>query len=284
LEDKVVFLENYDMDVARHLLWGADVWLNTPIMENEASGTSGMKAGMNGVLNLSVPDGWWPECYNGDNGWSVNSGVFYKHSILMEMAEAEQIYDLLEKEVSELYYERNEAGIPKKWVRMMKESIITICGRFNMNRVLTEYINKFYRTAVNNYDRLTADNFCQLKEASKRVQEILKYWDKLAFTDFATSLDKMERIAKGDTLQARAAVNLDRAPTELFTIELFYMFDNRKSCKVIPMKLTERDGSIAHYECSLSIEGYGLQSINVRLKPADPTIQGMHPELIKWRN
>jgi starch phosphorylase len=284
LEDKVIFLENYDMDIARHLLWGADVWLNTPIMENEASGTSGMKAGMNGVLNLSVPDGWWPECYNGDNGWSITAGEFYKQSTLMETAEAEQIYDLLEDEVSELFYERNEAGIPKQWVRMMKESIITVCGQFNMNRVLAEYLNKFYRPSVNNYDRLAADNFRRLKDASKHEQEILKCWDKLAFTDFTTSLDKMERVAEGDMLQVRAIVNLARAPTELFAVELFYMFDNRKNYKVVPMKLTKRDGNLAYYECSLSIEGYGLQNINVRLKPADPTIQALHPELIKWRN
>jgi starch phosphorylase len=284
LEDKIVFLENYDMDVARHLLWGADVWLNTPIMENEASGTSGMKAGMNGVLNLSVPDGWWPECYNGNNGWSVTAGEFYKQSQLMETAEVEQIYDLLEEEVSELFYERNEAGIPKKWVRMMKESIITVCGQFNMNRVLAEYLNKFYRSSVNNYGRLAADNFRLLKDASKQEQNVLKCWNLLAYTDFTTSLDKMERIAEGDTLQVRAAVNLDRAPTELFTVELFYMFDNRKNYKVIPMKLAQRDGNIAYYECSLSIEGCGLQNINIRLKPADPTVQALHPELIKWRH
>jgi starch phosphorylase len=236
------------------------------------------------VLNLSVPDGWWPECYNGDNGWSITAGEFYKQSTLMETAEAEQIYDLLEDEVSELFYERNEAGIPKQWVRMMKESIITVCGQFNMNRVLAEYLNKFYRPSVNNYDRLAADNFRRLKDASKHEQEILKCWDKLAFTDFTTSLDKMERVAEGDMLQVRAIVNLARAPTELFAVELFYMFDNRKNYKVVPMKLTKRDGNLAYYECSLSIEGYGLQNINVRLKPADPTIQALHPELIKWRN
>ena len=108
--------------------------------------------------------------------------------------------------------------------------------------------------------------------------------DLLAFTDFTTSLDKMERVAEGDTLQVRAAVNLDRAPAELFTVELFYMFDNRKNYKIVPMKLTKRNGNIAYYECSLVIEGYGLQNLNARLKPANPTVQALHPELIKWRN
>jgi hypothetical protein len=146
------------------------------------------------------------------------------------------------------------------------------------------YDEGIHRPSVNNYSRLAADNFRRLKDASKHEQEILKCWDKLAFTDFTTSLDKMERVAEGDMLQVRAIVNLGRAPTELFAVELFYMFDNRKNYKVVPMKLTKRDGNLAYYECSLSIEGYGLQNINVRLKPADPTIQTLHPELIKWRN
>ena len=144
LEDRVVFLENYDINIARHLAWGADVWLNNPVRENEASGTSGMKAGMNGVLNLSVLDGWWPEGYNGKNGWAI-TGAEYDHQYEMqEAAEAEQIYDLIEDEITELYYDRNEAGVPVRWVEMMKESISSTCCRFNMNRVLADYIDKFY--------------------------------------------------------------------------------------------------------------------------------------------
>jgi glycogen phosphorylase len=103
LEDKIVFLENYDIDVARHLVCGADIWLNNPIMENEASGTSGMKAAMNGVLNLSVPDGWWAEGYNGKNGWPITAGQYYVHTELQETAEANQIYDILEYEVADLF-------------------------------------------------------------------------------------------------------------------------------------------------------------------------------------
>ena len=113
----MIFLDNYDIDVARHLVWGADVWLNTPVMENEASGTSGMKAGMNGVLNLSFPDGWWVEGYNGRNGWPLTAGKFYRSYQLQETAEANQIYDLLEEEMTKLYYSRNEGGFPEHgWI------------------------------------------------------------------------------------------------------------------------------------------------------------------------
>ena len=103
-----------------------------------------MKAGMNGVLNLSVLDGWWPEGYDGKNGWAI-TGAEYDHQYEMqEAAEAEQIYDLIEDEITERYYDRNEAGVPIRWVQMMKESVSSTCCRFNMNRVLADYIEKFY--------------------------------------------------------------------------------------------------------------------------------------------
>ena len=282
LEDKVVFLENYDMDIARHLLWGADVWLNTPVMENEASGTSGMKAGMNGVLNLSIPDGWWAEGYNGKNGWTITAGEFYKHSGLREIAEASQLYDLLEEEVTDLFYERSESGIPKKWVRMMKESIASVCGNYNMNRVLMEYLSKFYKKGKKNYDELSADNFHRLKNSVSREQEILKCWNSVGFKDFSTNLDRAEHVTEGDNIEVRCTVNLDNAPAELFVVEIFCLFDSNRSFRVIPMDLKKREGNLAYYECSFKIEGYGLHNVNIRLRPADAVVQDLHPEMTKW--
>jgi len=283
LEDRVIFLENYDIDVARHLLWGADVWLNTPVMENEASGTSGMKAAMNGVLNLSVPDGWWAEGYNGKNGWAITAGRFYTHSELQETAEAGQIYDFLEEEITELFYDRNETGIPKRWVDMMKESIISVCGNFNMNRVLVDYSKKYYTPAAKTSDSLRENNSQQLKNATLHEQEILKYWSTIGITDLTTNLDKKDHIVEGDKLDARCAVNMDHAPAELFSVELFYMFGSRQSYKIVPMTLKTREGRLAYYECSLGIEGHGLQNIDVRIRPADLTVQDSHPEMVKWR-
>ena len=283
LEDRVIFLENYDIDVARHLLWGADVWLNTPAMENEASGTSGMKAAMNGALNLSVPDGWWAEGFNGKNGWAITAGRFYTHSELQEAAEAGQIYDFLEEEITELFYDRNEAGIPKRWVDMMKESIISVCGNFNMNRVLVDYSKKYYTPAAKTSDSLRENNSQQLKDATLHEQEILKYWSTIGITDLTTSLDKKDHIVEGDKLDARCAVNMDRAPAELFSVELFYMFGSRQSYKIVPMTLKTREGRLAYYECSFEIEGHGLQNIDVRIRPADLTVQDSHPEMVKWK-
>jgi starch phosphorylase len=284
LEDRVIFLENYDINVARHLLWGADVWLNTPIRENEASGTSGMKAAMNGVLNLSVVDGWWAEGFNKNNGWSITAGEFYSHSDLQDAVEANQLYDLLEEEITESFYDRDKAGIPKKWVAMMKDSIISVCCRFNMNRVLMEYSSKLYTPAVSEINRLSENNFRPLKDSIAREQEILKSWDAVKFTDFTTNLDTKKRLTEGDKLSAQCSVDLGQAETELFSIELFYKFDNLRNFKIVPLTLKTRQGNLAHYEGSLKIEGYGLQDINIRIRPADKTVQSLHPELVKWKD
>jgi len=282
LEDKVIFLENYDMDVARHLVWGADVWLNTPLRENEASGTSGMKAAINGVLNLSVLDGWWPEGYNGRNGWAITAGAFYRHSELQEIAEANQVYDLLEEEITEMFYDRDEFGIPRRWVRMMKESICSICQQFNMNRMLSGYADKLYVPSKKEFEKLSEDNFRHLKEAVDQARDILRYWGTIKFTAVAINADKKDRLVEGDKLQVNCTVDLGQAQPGLFSVELFYMLNNKSRFKVISMQLRDRQSSLAHYECSFVTEGYGLQNINVRIKPANQVVQDLHPELVRW--
>ena len=144
VENKFVFIKNYNMNVARYLVQGVDVWLNNPIKPKEASGTSGMKAGMNGVLNFSVLDGWWPECYTQDNGWAITAGENILDPLLSNRLEANEIYDILEKEIIPLYYSQNDNGLSKEWILKMKYSIQDVTTQFNMNRVIQDYINDFY--------------------------------------------------------------------------------------------------------------------------------------------
>ncbi|MDH7598603.1 MAG: alpha-glucan family phosphorylase [Sedimentisphaerales bacterium] len=281
LEDRVIFLENYDIDVARHLVWGADVWLNTPIRELEASGTSGMKAGINGVLNLSVLDGWWPEVYDGTNGWAITAGELYKHSEFKERAEATQIYDLLEQEIIELYYDRNEEGIPEKWVAMMKASISSIFRFVNMNRVLLDYQDKFYVPALQYMQALSSDDYRQLRQAIQQRQAIISAWEKIRFIEFKTDADQASRLIEGQSLRTWCLVDLDQAPAELIRVELYYGFQDDRFT-LIPMALVERNGNIGRFEATIQISGYGKQQINARIRPADPILQDLHPELIKW--
>jgi starch phosphorylase len=142
---RMVFLEDYDMNLARYLIQGVDVWLNTPRRPNEASGTSGQKAAMNGVLNFSVLDGWWREGYNGRNGWAIGDEKEYDNYDLQDQAHAESLYQILEKEIIPLYYNQRSAdGLPGEWIALMKESIRTITPRFSIRRMLKEYTDRLY--------------------------------------------------------------------------------------------------------------------------------------------
>ena len=141
---RIVFLEDYDMNLARYLVQGVDVWMNTPRRPNEASGTSGMKAALNGALNFSVLDGWWREAYNGDNGWAIGPDADLDVDVQDE-ADAESLYTTLEKEIIPLYYTNRDAhDVPVKWVQRMKESMRTITPQFSTRRMLKEYVEKLY--------------------------------------------------------------------------------------------------------------------------------------------
>jgi starch phosphorylase len=146
---RLVFLEDYDMDLARLLVQGVDVWMNTPRRPNEASGTSGQKAALNGVLNFSILDGWWREGYNGQNGWAIGSDVDYGDPKMQDELDAESLYDTLEKEIIPLYYQyRSSDNVPSQWVGRMKESLITLTPRFSTTRMVKEYMEDYYLPAL----------------------------------------------------------------------------------------------------------------------------------------
>lgn len=282
VEDRVVFLENYDIDIARHLVWGSDVWLNTPKEEMEASGTSGMKAAMNGVLNLSLPEGWWKEGYNGKNGWAITVGKFYKDSDLKESAEANQIYDLLEEEITECFYDRNEAGIPERWTKMMKESIQSVLWKFNMNRVVDEYVKKFYITLAKESDRISQDHYKILKEAMAEESKVFQHWGNINFKNFSMNIEKESHLTEGKKIEAECWIQLGETPPQLLRVEVFYLYNEDRNFKIIPMELKEKKNGEGHYTCSFKIDGYGPQNINARVRPANDIVGNLHPELIKW--
>jgi starch phosphorylase len=151
---RVVFLKDYDIELARHLVHGADVWLNNPKRFLEASGTSGMKAGANGVLNLSILDGWWDEAYRPEYGWAIPSGATLDRQAIDDQAEAEGLFRVLEREVVPTYFERDEAGIPQHWVEMMKASIRNIATDFAARRMVIDYFNTTYAPSARRVEQL----------------------------------------------------------------------------------------------------------------------------------
>ena len=145
---RLVFLEDYDINVARYLVQGVDVWMNTPRRPNEASGTSGMKAAINGVLNFSVLDGWWREGFNGRNGWAIGKDMDYENPDEQDAADAQSIYDTLEKVIVPLYYERNQDKIPVDWLKVMREDLRSLVPQFSLRRMLKEYTTDYYMPAI----------------------------------------------------------------------------------------------------------------------------------------
>jgi starch phosphorylase len=147
---RLVFLEDYDINIARYLVQGVDIWLNTPRRPNEASGTSGEKAALNGVLNFSVLDGWWREGYNGQNGWAIGDDTDYMDSNQQDDADANSLYETMENEIIPLYYEARSAdNLPVDWIAREKESIRTLVPQFCTRRMVKEYMNDLYQPAMN---------------------------------------------------------------------------------------------------------------------------------------
>ena len=176
---RIVFIENYDITVARILVQGADVWLNNPIKPREASGTSGMKVAPNGGVNLSVLDGWWPEAFDGENGWAIDEGRIYEDPAYRDHSEGEAIYDLLEKEIVPLFYDRGADGLSRGWIARMKASMRTICPMFNTNRMIEEYASRLYVPAAQRWRRLSYDHFKKAKELALCKKELGAHWSEV---------------------------------------------------------------------------------------------------------
>jgi starch phosphorylase len=185
---KLAFLENYDINIARYMVQGADVWLNTPRRPLEACGTSGMKASANGALNLSVLDGWWNEGYQGDNGWAIGWREEYENPDYQDDIESRALYDLLEESVIPLFYDRSVDDIPRNWISMMKRSIQTICPFFNSHRMVSDYVETCYVPAARNYRHLKANNFSVLKSMVEWKKRIKEDWDKIRILDVTVPL------------------------------------------------------------------------------------------------
>ena len=150
---RLVFLEDYDMNLARYLVQGVDVWLNTPRRPNEASGTSGQKAALNGVLNFSVLDGWWREGYNGNNGWAIGTDMDYENSEYQDQKDAESLYNILENEIIPSYYQdRTVDDLPVEWIRNIKTCLRTLGPQFSMSRMVKEYTEDLYLQAIQEAD------------------------------------------------------------------------------------------------------------------------------------
>ncbi|MFO7188759.1 MAG: alpha-glucan family phosphorylase [Pseudomonadota bacterium] len=205
-EGHILLLEGYDMRLGRRLTTGVDVWLNNPIYPLEASGTSGMKAGMNGVINLSILDGWWGEGYTGDNGWAIKPASPALDQQRRDQEEARDLYEILQDRVIPMYYNRGDMGYSPEWVRMSKRSMATILPRFNAHRMINEYISKFYLPASQAGRKYAEGGYANARTVAQWKAKVCAAWPNVTIRRLDTP---KRRIRFGESVRIEVAVNLD---------------------------------------------------------------------------
>lgn len=217
---RIVFMENYDMSLARVMVQGVDVWLNNPLRLHEASGTSGMKVPANGALNLSCLDGWWPEAYNGQNGWAIGDGRVYDDLAYQDHVESESLYNLLEREIIPLFYERTADDLPRGWIARVKESMKTLIPAYNTNRMLREYAERMYLPAMQRAAKVCADDFALAKSLATWKERLRKHWHEVRVAE--VHAEPRDVLKVGDRLPLRARVHLGPIPPEDVAVEAYY--------------------------------------------------------------
>ncbi len=218
---RVVFLENYDMNIARYMVEGCDVWLNNPRRPLEASGTSGMKVIANGGLNFSVLDGWWDEAFDPKYGWKIGNGEEYADPDYQDEVESRLIYDTLEKEIIPLFYERGEDQLPRKWISMMKASMRDLGPIFNTNRMVEEYTTKFYLKSNQKRNYLKENNWAKAKEFTIWKTNLLKNWNQIKFVD-AKVVKELSEVKVDSKYALSAEVYLGELTPNDVEVQIYY--------------------------------------------------------------
>ena len=270
LEKHIIFLEDYDMVMARMMVKGCDVWLNNPIRPLEASGTSGMKAALNGTLNLSILDGWWDEAYNGSNGFAIGVGEEYENTEEVEVIESDMIYDLLENVIAPTFYNRSaNTNIPEEWVRLMKNCIETNAPMFSTSRMVKEYTVRFYLPALNSYKELSEGSGNKAKQLQIWKDKIRSEWHNVHISnvDFGntTAVDVKE------FGNVKVNVKLGSLLPEDVQVQVYYgALDHQENITnpaTKELKMTGKEGDTYCYEGSFKFYENGVQGFTVRVLP-----------------
>ncbi|MCX7880287.1 MAG: alpha-glucan family phosphorylase [Ignavibacteria bacterium] len=287
LERYVVFLEDYDMVIARLLVKGCDVWLNTPIRPLEACGTSGMKAALNGTINLSTLDGWWDEAFDGSNGFAVGHGEEYSSWEEQEAIEANSLYDILEQEIIPMFYERSKISrIPERWVKFMRNSIKTAASTFSSSRMVKEYTLKFYVPSLLNFYKLTEERARMALEFKDWKEFVHREWRSLQILDVQFK-DEGE-IYVGKPIKVTATISLGKLRPEDVKVQVYYgsldPHENLYNTKWDYLHLTHKDGDKYIYEGTYFCSGTGKQGFTVRILPHHDLLVNPQDLFCFWAN
>jgi starch phosphorylase len=286
-----VFLEDYDMVIARYLVQGVDVWLNTPRRPLEASGTSGMKAAMNGVLNLSVLDGWWAEAYRRDVGWAIGLGEEYTDEQMQDYIESNATYEMLEKDLIPTFYDRGSDGSPRGWIMRMKAALRELCPVYTMDRVVQEYTRRFYHPALEHSRRLSADGYQEGRAFAGWQLHLQGNWDTLKAESVTTGFDPRFDARVGEAIRFSAEVYLDAIGPDQVSVQLYEGAVNSDGeitrghahDMTLVEEIRRKEKGWFRYEVEVIPEVTGQHGYTVRIVPQHPDLR--HPlrlGLIAW--
>ena len=285
---KIFLLENYNIAMSRYLISGVDVWLNNPRRPMEASGTSGQKASVNGVINFSVLDGWWAEGYNQKNGWRIGYNKEYESYEAQDVTDSQSLYETLEGKIIPAYYNKDQKGMSKEWLSLMKESIISTGGNYSTSRMLADYTSKYYVPLCNLHNKYYED-LGSVTEYNSWKKELYNNWKDVKITQ-ANNLDNIT-IDAGNCIDVRCEVELANIKPENVTVECYYgkILENGvvEDINIIPMKMKnteDRDGKVIyHYESKIELKTGGNYGYTFRVMPKHEMIlEPANLNLIKW--
>ena len=282
---RIVFLEDYDINIARHLVQGADIWLNTPRRPFEACGTSGIKAAANGVLNMSILDGWWCEGYTEERGWRIGNGEEYDDHQYQDAVESRAFYNILENDVIPCFYERKNGDAPGRWLAMMKASMKMAMQSFCAQLMVEKYGDKFYLPAARQYRLLLANNAETAKSLSAQHKRLGSIWKNIRIEQPARTTDGPFRV--GDTFRVTTKVTLGELRPDEVDVELYYgsleAVDALAASNTRQMTMEEDLGNGEYlYACDLTCDSSGRFGFSARVTPSGDDRIKFTPGLLTW--
>lgn len=274
---KVIFLENYDMRLAKRLVSGVDIWLNTPTRAQEASGTSGEKAEMNGVLNLSVLDGWWYEGYKEGAGWALTDKKTYDNQSFQDELDASTIYSLFENEIIPLYYAQSSNGYSHEWLQYIKKSMAEIAPHYTTKRMMDDYYDRFYTKLAHRSDLLHQNNYAKAKEIARWKEETASKWDSLEVVKLEFNPNqKMDFNNSNEDVYGRIVIDRKELQCDLGVECVVVDYDALKNeaefIESYEFDLVKTDGSLQYFETRKALNDPGTHQYGLRVYPRNPDL------------
>lgn len=283
---KVFLLENYNMEMSRYLISGVDVWLNNPRRPMEASGTSGEKASVNGVVNFSILDGWWAEGYNQKNGWAIGTNKDYDNYEIQDNEDSESIYNILENKIIPTYYEKDNKEISGKWVELMKNSIKSTGGNYSTSRMLVDYTQELYMPLINLYNKYYTD-LTSVGEFNEWKREVSRNWNNIIIKEQDNLNNVM--VDAGNTIKVACEINLPNIQVENVEVQVYYgkIKENGivEKISVIPMEMVKENEEERkyYYEAQIELTTGGNYGYTFRVMPKHEMIlDSENLNLVKW--